>query len=144
MNQPKKKSNEIIERNNPTEEVMMNQQIIDQPSEDNFCNPIYVRLPYISESPESPFTAESVFAKHEKWHSLKEFSAVLALMSLADYEDGLVYDQYKLWFDAGCFKTISPTFIEDIDDLDKFEQAKLMQMICSYILEVVGNESTKA
>lgn len=116
------------------------EQIIDkqntkyQPSKDT-C--IYIKTNY--------FTAESIFSKQEKYLDLKPYAALLALISLADYEDTPVKEQYKAWLDFGCFKEISPNIIEDIDDLDKFEQAKLMQMICGYILEVVGNEqSTKA
>ncbi len=110
------------------------QQIIDE--QNSLYQPI--ELPYIVLS--NFFTAESVFTKHEKHHSVKEMSAVLALLSLADYEDGMVQDQYQAWFSVGCFQTLSPTFIEDIDDLDKIEQAKLMQMICGYILEQVGEQ----
>lgn len=116
------------------QQIINEQNAKHQSIEEIYCNPIYIKTNYS--------TAESVFVTHEKHHNFKAFSAILALMSLADYEGGLVEEQYKAWFDVGCFKEISPTFIEDIDNLDKFEQAKLMQMICQYIFDAVSNEQT--
>jgi hypothetical protein len=116
------------------QQIIDEQNALHQPSKENCNTTIYVRTNY--------FTAESVFSELEKYDNLKPYAAVLALMSLANYEDTSVEEQHDAWLDMGCFKEISRNIIEDIDDLDKFEQAKLMQMFCGYILELVSNEQT--
>lgn len=69
-------------------------------------------------------TADKVFIKCEKSLDTKGFYGVLALMSLADYEDSTLQHQYEAGGMVDCFGDIPNIIVWDIDDLNKFEQAK--------------------